>query len=172
MRTLVGLLILLCLVSACKKEAPPAKRGARKAPPPAPKLVDRELQEWEKVLGQGVYHTQLRGAFDPFKPFFRETTPEVSRKPLSPLEKWSLAELKLTGIVKKGRHRWALIEDPTGKGYMVKVGTRIGNRGGYVAEIGDSYILVKEKTVDFLGKERIITSKIPLRPTEGEHEIP
>ncbi|RUM89836.1 MAG: hypothetical protein DSZ24_00175 [Thermodesulfatator sp.] len=172
LRTL-GVLILLISLGACRKPSLRKPTTPQKGPSPTIKVEDRQLEAWRKVLKKEVYHTRLIGWTNPFKPFFLEVAPKKApRRPLTPLEKWSLGELKLTGIINTGRQRLALIEDPTGKGYFVTEGTKIGDRGGYIAEIGDNYILVKEKTVDFLGKEKIVTTKISLRPAEERHGTP
>ncbi len=164
--------IVSLMLGGCKKEEskPVIRKTSLKE-----KLViqDKELMNWEKILATETYHTRLQGYPSPFEPFFKEK--KVSRtsfRPLSPLERWSLKELKLTGIVRKDSRKWALIEDPSGKGYFVSEGTRIGSNGGYIAKIGQDYILVKEKIVDFLGQERVREVKISLRPTEETYVTP
>ncbi|MBX6423654.1 pilus assembly protein PilP [Thermosulfurimonas sp. F29] len=136
-------------------------------------LKDQELARWEKILAAETYHTRLRGFSNPFEPFFRERSRgRKKRVALSPLERWTLQELRLTGIVKKNGRRWALIEDPSGKGYFVSVGTRIGPNQGYITRIGKDFIMVRERVVDFLGREKVREIKISLRPTEEAHEVP
>ncbi len=173
MKIWIFIVLIVCfLLSGCKKKEP---QISPKKPVVKKKIIfeDKELEKWEKILASETYHTRLQGFPSPFEPFFKEKKPlKTSVRPRSPLEKWSLKELKLTGIVSKGSKRWALIEDPSGKGYFVSRGTRIGSNGGYIAKIGKDYILVKEKVVDFLGKERTREIKISLRPTEETHEVP
>ena len=129
-------------------------------------FTDEELMKWKSIIASGTYRTKLIGYGNPFAPFFEEKPRKRKLRALSPLEKWSLKELRLTGIIKKNKKKWALIEDPSGKGYMVSVGTRIGQNEGYIAEIGEDYILIKEKFIDFLGKEIVKDIVIKLRPAE------
>jgi len=165
------LLTNVIFLVSCKKEERNTISSTVK-PKKEVKIIDEDLEKWKNILKAGTYHTRLVGYGNPFAPFFKEKPREKPRKPLSPLERWSLKELKLTGIVQKGKRRWALIEDPSGKGYMVSVGTRIGQNEGYLAKIGNDYILVKEKSTDFLGNEIIKEIVIKLRPTEENHEVP
>ncbi|WP_297057006.1 pilus assembly protein PilP [Thermosulfurimonas sp.] len=159
--------IILLVFTACQKE------GARKRSGTVPvarkvKVEDRELKAWEKMLDEETYHTRLKAYNNPFKPFF------VKKKPVrtvshvsSPLQKWSLKELRFTGVICKRGRCWALIEDPTGKGYMVAQGARIGSEGGVIIKISRrGYLLVQEKVYDFLGQEHLKQYKIYLRPTE------
>ncbi len=167
---LSGGLLLIGLWACERKTSPPV------SPKPATTkrrvvVEDKELKQWEKTLAAGTYKTRLVGYGNPFAPFFKERPRPRTERPLSPLERWSLKELKLTGIVQKGPRRWALIEDPSGKGYFVTVGTRIGPNEGYIARIGPDYILVKEKVTDFLGNVVVRETKIKLRPTEESYEV-
>jgi len=170
----IALILWLCLIFvSCKKEEEQTNFTKKTTSPKTLVFEDKELSQWEKILAAETYHTTLRGFPNPFEPFFKERSrPKKILRALSPLERWSLQELRLTGIVKKDGRRWALIEDPSGKGYFVSVGTRIGPNQGYIARIGKDYILVREKVVDFLGREKIREVKIPLRPTEETHEVP
>ncbi len=67
----------------------------------------------------------------------------------SPLERFDLSQLIVTGIVWATTSARALIEDPTGKGYIVGVGTPIGKNQGKVIKIEDNRVWVKETYVDF-----------------------
>jgi len=163
--------LLLCLLFllSCQKEKELGS-SSQIRPRKESKIIDEDLEKWKTILKAETYHTRLVGYGNPFAPFFKEKPKEKARRPLTPLERCSLKELRLTGIVKKGRRRWALIEDPSGKGYLVSVGTKIGQNKGYIAKIGEDYILVKEKVTDFLGNEIIKKVVIKLRPTEESHE--
>ncbi len=51
-----------------------------------------------------------------------------------------------------GRAR-AMIEDPSGRGYIIQEGTPIGKNDGYVVKISDNSVLVEETYVGFSGEE-------------------
>lgn len=116
-----------------------------------------------------------KGRVDPFEPFMRGSSRQESgeeadgaelqhRKPQTPLEKIALSQLKLTAILKlaSDNDAIAMVEDPSGKGYVVKKGTWIGDQGGRVAEIRSDRIIVQEQYKDVFGKiaEREIEKKL------------
>jgi type IV pilus assembly protein PilP len=86
----------------------------------------------ELFLGSaGRFYTR-EGKVDPFEPFLRVPEAEVSneeqeklqiRPPQTPLEKFELDQLKLTGILFSPVKIRALIEEASGKGYIVSEGT-------------------------------------------------
>ena len=45
-----------------------------------------------------------------------------------------------------------MVEDATGRGYTVRIGTKIGNNGGKIVSIEEDRINVVETTVDFTGE--------------------
>ena len=81
---------------------------------------------------------------------------------LSPLEKTDLKQLRLTAIVIMKNKRIAMVEDPTGKGYEITIGTYIGKNQGRVARISEQGIQVNEKVKDYNGKliERTVEKKL------------
>jgi len=56
-------------------------------------------------------------------------------KPSSPLELYSVDSFRLTLIMSGRSVSKALVIDPTGRSYVVEVGSNIGNKGGRVAAI-------------------------------------
>ncbi len=96
---------------------------------------------------------------DPFAPLFKEepkkpkTEPSKSTRILTPLEKLDLSQLKLVGIVRGGSGTRALIEETSGKGYIIKKGTYIGIHSGKVSDILDDKIIIDEEHEDYSGNE-------------------
>lgn len=83
---------------------------------------------------------------DPFKPFIRkETTKKKVSASQSPLQYYSLEQLKLIGIMAGGKKRVAIISDPKGKSYVISTGTLIGSNNGRVAGILDDQVIVEER---------------------------
>ncbi len=129
-----------------------------------------------------------KGKADPFEPLFKEEAKEKkktevasaqdSSKPktpprrLTPLEKLDLDQLKLVGIIRAESGNKALVEEASGKGYIIVKGTYIGIRSGIVVEIKQDRIVVEEKEEDVLGK--VIVRKRELkfnRPEEDYYEM-
>lgn len=91
------------------------------------------------------------GKPDPFKPFIlaraqEETGTRVPTKILTPLQKMPLSEIQsgLKAIVWGQLGSKALVEDATGKGYVVKEGTYVGQHDGIVKKIYEDRIIVEE----------------------------
>jgi type IV pilus assembly protein PilP len=89
---------------------------------------------------------------DPFKSYVRRNQVEAEDLLLSPLERFDLSQLIVTGIIWGAKNPRALIEDPTGKGYIVDEGTGIGKNKGRIVRIDDNRVIVKETYVDFRSK--------------------
>lgn len=97
------------------------------------------------------------GKIDPFKPLFQEK-PDLPRKrtrrriPRTPLEKLSLSQLKLTAIILAPSGNRALVQEASGKGYVIKNGTYIGLDGGKVVDIVKGRVIIEEEIEDIIGK--------------------
>ena len=65
------------------------------------------------------------------------------------LQKIELSQLRLTGIILATSGHRGLVQESTGKGHIVKVGTDIGARGGKVVSILKDRVIVEEKIERF-----------------------
>jgi type IV pilus assembly protein PilP len=119
-------------------------------PPVAPPADDKKKVESPQVLITPV------GRRDPFRPFTLNTraSPMRKRENLSPLERYELGQLKLVGIVADPRNSNALVEDASGLGYVVKLGTPIGVNDGKVVAIRRDAIVIEELYVDLYGAQK------------------
>ncbi|MBT8341783.1 MAG: hypothetical protein HKP58_07455 [Desulfatitalea sp.] len=116
------------------------------------------------------------GRFDPFRPLFQQEEVEENepvakrkkRKPQTPLERVALGQLKLTAVIRAPSGNRALVEDATGKGYVVKKGTYIGLNSGQVVEIEANRVLVEEEIEDVMGQLRINNAELKLQKPAGE----
>lgn len=118
-----------------------------------------------------------RGKTDPFKPFLlaqkagAEGSPDVQRKPLTPLQKMALSEIQagLRAIIWGKMGNKALVEDATGKGYVVSVGTYVGQNDGIVKKIFEDRIVVEEYIRDPV-ENRLTTNEVILKLKKVEKE--
>ena len=109
------------------------------------------------------------GRRDPFRPITLNLRTNVSRREnLSPLERFELGQLKLVGIIWNIKNPTALVEDATGLGYTVKVGTPIGSNDGQVKTIGPDALLIEEEFIDFFGvkKKREVSMRLAVERLE------
>jgi len=103
------------------------------------------------------------GGRDPFRPMtLRTKVAPRNRENLSPLERLDLGQLKIVGIVWDIKEPRAMVEDTSGLGYTVKVGTPIGSNDGKVKAIHRNQILIEEISADIYGqrKSRDVSMKL------------
>ncbi len=116
------------------------------------------------------------GKADPFKSFIlaaaaQEETPKVVRRQLTPLQKMPLSEIEagLKAIIWGQLGNKALVEDATGKGYVVQEGTYVGQHDGIVKKIYEDRIVVEEYRRD-PGKGRLEPNEVVLKLKKIEAE--
>jgi type IV pilus assembly protein PilP len=114
---------------------------------------------------------------DPFKPFIlalkaqQEVTPTKVRRQLTPLQKMPLSEIQsgLKAIIWGQLGSKALVEDATGKGYVVQEGTYVGQNDGIVKKIYQDRIIVEEYRRD-PAKNRLEPNEVVLKLKKVEAE--
>jgi Tfp pilus assembly protein PilP len=116
------------------------------------------------------------GKPDPFKAFIlasaaTEETPTVVRRQLTPLQKMPLSEIQagLKAIIWGQLGNKALVEDATGKGYVVQEGTYVGQHDGIVKKIYQDRIIVEEYRRD-PAKNRLEPTEVVLKLKKVEVE--
>jgi type IV pilus assembly protein PilP len=104
---------------------------------------------------------------NPFRPFIlvdKRLTEE------SPLQRYDLGQISLKAVIWKVDQPRAMVEDPTGRGYVVQIGTDIGKNRGKIVKIEDRQVHVRETYVDYTGHEttKDVTLKIVKSDLFGE----
>jgi type IV pilus assembly protein PilP len=107
------------------------------------------------------------GRRDPFRSFVLDRLREQAGETKGPLEEYDLMQLQVAGLVWKAEKRRALVIDPSGQGYVVQEGDRIGKNNGRVLEIGDSSMRVREEYVDFHGEATTKEIDMRIRQSQG-----
>lgn len=115
------------------------------------------------------------GKIDPFEPLFqsqsgvaKKAKKKIKRVPRTPLERIDLAQLKLVGIILASSGNRALVEESSGKGYVIKKGTYIGTNGGKIVKIQKETVYVEEKFEDVFGKIQTRKRELKLPKPPGE----
>jgi type IV pilus assembly protein PilP len=114
------------------------------------------------------------GKVDPFAALFsQETEADTAednkpKRPLTPLEKIDISQLKLVAVLLAESGNRAMVEDVTGKPYILRSGTYIGVNSGTVSKILKDRVVIEEKTRDFLGRESAGTRELKLQKPFGE----
>ena len=116
------------------------------------------------------------GKIDPFEPLFKDKpSPKKIKKstrkrrvPRTPLERIDISQLKLVGIILAASGNRALVEESTGKGYVIKKGTYIGTNAGKVTDIKKDMVIVEEEFEDVFGKLKVHKKELKLPKPPGE----
>ena len=149
MRALTIAGVCLALGSACgggssttaaapKPNAAPAKPGAPAAEAAAPQ---------QEIVTTVVYSYNPLGKRDPFRSpdeFRRAVANEVQGPCNEPLCQWDLDQLELKAVVTGDANPFAMLEDPKGRGHIVRRNSRVGRQGGKVSQILRDSITVTE----------------------------
>jgi type IV pilus assembly protein PilP len=91
---------------------------------------------------------------DPFAPIVnRESKQFGPMSTLPPLERYTISEFKMTGILWGGFGYNAMLEGPDGKGYFVHVGSRIGPNRAVVKKINQDSLILEEKFKNYMGAD-------------------
>ncbi len=164
------------------KEAAPAKAQTGKQQAPAPEQRPASASSGETgtmsgeagdLMGDAQQYYVSKGRPDPFAPFVsgeereeeegkggNELRPDHVK---GPLEKMRLSQLRLTAVMKTPGRNLALVEEASGKGYVVKKGTYIGDQGGKIVEILSDAIVVEEKYRDAFGNVAVRKKELKLQ---------
>jgi len=120
-----------------------------------------------------VYNPE--GKIDPFAPLFKEEQAgragegkREERIPLTPIEKVDLSQLKLVGVIRAPSGNKAMVEESSGKGYIITEGTPIGIHRGKVVEILKDTIIVEEEVEDVYGNITKQKRELKLQKPFGE----
>jgi len=169
--------VALAFLGACSNESKgpsvdeyaKARAARQSAPPPATAKAAGQAEAAEEAPGaapvQGYAYSPV-GKRDPFRSFVLDEVKE-RRVGRGPLEQFDLGQLKVVAVVwSTGRAR-ALVQDPSGRGYIIQQGTPMGKNDGQVVQITDGEVVVKETYVDYLGEQTTKDIALRIRPRQG-----
>ena len=174
----------VAMPSSGKISAPPVPKPAAAAPQ-TPQVATSVAVKPEAGVGKKESSSTLiayipEGKIDPFAPLFTDQPIEkkveekvkkrkkTGRIPSTPLEKMDLSQLKLVAIVRTERGNKALVQDATGKGYVLNKGTYIGLNSGFVTKITADRVIIEEKVEDIYGKKTLREKELVLLKPRGE----
>jgi type IV pilus assembly protein PilP len=119
-----------------------------------------------------------KGRFNPFEPLFKEEPQKLEvvdqkgqrekRVPQTPLERIAISQLKLSAVIRAVSGNRGLVEDATGKGYVIGKGTFIGLNSGKVTRVEPDRIVIEEEVESILGDLVIQTTELKLQKPAGE----
>ena len=163
-RTVCLLLALAGLVSGCGKQA-----GQPEGAPPQAVRPQAKAPGEEPAAAGELYSYSAADKIDPFRPFGVGRIEKKGKTPeTSPLRQMDVGQFKLVGIADSPAGRLALVQDSTGRGYVLAPGTVIGASGGVVKEIAADGMSVEQQVRDYAG--RLKTKTVVLRLVQEEEE--
>ncbi len=146
--------------------------GVRK---PAKDLSATDSQVASLLNMQAPAPYNPKGKPDPFEPFIKDEGQQVAkslkpkkRTPQTPLEAIELGQLKLVAIIAAATGNRALVEESSGKGYILREGTYVGMNSGKVVGISIDKVLIEEEFEDVYGKTITQKKEITLPKPPGE----
>jgi len=135
--------IFTALLGGCASQ-PAAPPAAPKPPAAKPAASARDAAVVEAV--PYVYSYNPLAKRDPFRSLVEEVRPSVAESSActEPLCQWDLGQLTLVGVVTGEANPLAMVEDPAGRGHLLRRSTRIGKQGGKVTQILRDTVTVTE----------------------------
>jgi type IV pilus assembly protein PilP len=129
------------------------------------------------AVGLAAVSYNPAGKIDPFVPLVKDEPVKAlqsdkskreKREPSTPLELVDLSQLKLTAIIRTPSGFKAMVEESTGKGYIVGMGTYMGIHSGKVMNILKDRVVVEEEVEDALGNVVSRNSELKFQKPSGE----
>lgn len=145
-------------------------------------VIEPEEPKYMPALAMGY---DPKGKIDPFVPLVRDEpvnakkeseTAEGAAKgekrekriPQTPLEKIELTQLRLRAIILASSGNRALVEESSGKGYILTKGTYIGRNEGIVTKIEKNKVIVEETIRSIQGDITTQETELKLPKPPGE----
>lgn len=126
-------------------------------------LVSAPLEKNEPIL----FSYNAVGRRDPFRSLVAETVgSQKSVGSLPPLQRNSVTDLRLQGIIWGSYGPRAVVNTPDGKGYTVHIGTKIGPNGGFIISITQKKVVVEETLKNIFGESTKREIFMELHPQE------
>jgi len=146
----MGLLLILFLfggagITGCSDSGKPSGSKTPASVKPKQQVITQGTVTTTVEKPQVAYSYNSVGRRDPFTPIIVREDLKAQSEDRPPLERYSIHEFKLTGVVWGGFGYNAMLEGPEGKGYFVRVGTIIGQNKGIIKKITKDVMVIEEK---------------------------
>lgn len=164
--TVIFLLVFSATATIAATEPPDAQNDEASPPPETAPLAIKSSTD--------TFEYRIEGRADPFMPFITERSTRNENpdeiieedKILTGMQLFEPSQLTLVALMATENDKFAMVQDFTGKGYVIKEGTKIGRRG-VVAEIAPDRVIIEETARTRSGE--ILTNKIAMvLKQEGE----
>ncbi len=165
---------LALAIAGCGEDAPPPKPAAPRTQSSEPQKAKAAETPAAAAPTTYVYNYNPVGKRDPFRSPIEETksdTPQVGPQVAcnEPLCQWDIDQLKLVAVVSGDANPLAMVEDPLGRGHIVRRNTRMGRQGGKVTQILRDEVIVTEVITT---PERVISNPVKLELRQESQRDP
>lgn len=150
---------------AAAARSPKERRVAGKKGGPGPAAAGEQKDATFGSSAASFTYSPL-GKRDPFRSFVIENA-KNQRQDRGPLEQFELAQIALVAVVWDTSKPRALVQDPSGRAFIVSEGTAVGKNEGRIIRIGDNSVVVKETYVDYLGERTEKDIELHVRQNQG-----
>jgi type IV pilus assembly protein PilP len=147
-----------------KQKEPVLPKTSAAEAKPLPLANPAEAEKAVEAPQAPSFQYNPEGRRDPFQSVIVAGSRKKLGEAIPPLQRVELAELRLTGIVWGAFGYNALLRTPDGKGYSVRVGSRVGSNQGVVREISKSSMTIEERFTDIFGEKKVREVTMDLHP--------
>ena len=166
-----ALIFIICVLlpfGGCGKETATVKQtGAKKAKAPQATEEQPQAAEGQGIVAEKYYAYDQQGRRDPFLSLVEITKKKPPKKKgASPLESFSVDEIKVLAIASDPQESYALILLPSQKTYTIKKGMTLGLQDGKVEKITEDTVVIREFVKDYRGN--IVPKDTVLKLHKGE----
>lgn len=163
-RATLALLLVACSSDGqiVKTQAPQPIKIDTPPPPDAAKKKDAEASA-------KVFRYVSVGRRDPFRTYLAEQALEQAKssgRRRSDTELFGTEAFRVTLLVTGTSQPMAMVEDPSGKGHLLRVGTRIGLNNGRVRTIAQNTVTIEEEVTTLAGERKLVKVALVLHPPE------
>lgn len=172
-RAVLALFILVVLIQGCGEDQIPPVSTPKVSPKAQPEQKQAALvkESPDKPMSTRMemenYIYDPEGRPDPFKSVLAAGIAREQQL-VPPLQQRKITEMKVIAILWGGLGQSAMLQTPDGKGYTVRVGTRVGPSNGVVKKISPREVIVAERYTDVFGENKTREVILELRPS-GEN---
>ena len=167
MTAIIALLVCVLALAGCPSKTDDKAAGTS----PVAKAPAKEIQQIKPVLvteEKPKPEYTVVGTRDPFQPYMIAKPEDMGgEKAVDPLQRLMLSQVELVGVI-MGKEPKALIQDTANMGYIIKVGTLIGENSGIVTNIKADGVTIKQHFKDYMGRVNTREIVLSLRKGEGE----
>ena len=165
---LTAIIVLSVSIVGCSGGGSETSQPANK-PLPKAAVAKQVIQPVLAPVEQKKPEYQVTGIQDPFLSFEKPITKEDLKTVKDPLQKLSLSQIIIVGVI-MGKDKRALIQESSGMGFIVKEGSLVGENSGIVTSIKPDGVTIKQHFKDYMGRVNTREIVLSLKKEEGVSE--